>query len=144
VALPGPLVDVGANVDDAFAEVLRGEIKTLRDGAGGGIYSEDGGVAGHASAFIEESVEVEEAFGVAGGGVRKGGDDLVSIDRRCSETWGGEREYEEAFRNASEHEVMVGLVGFVINFRGDKDAFKDDGCSYGAGRLYARCEGTDA
>jgi len=37
VGLPGPFVEVGAPVDDAFTEVLRGEIDVLGDAAGGGV-----------------------------------------------------------------------------------------------------------
>ena len=52
----------------------------LLDVAGGGVGDEDLGVALEAGAFVEEAVEVEEAFGVGGGGVGEGGDDFVAVD----------------------------------------------------------------
>jgi len=80
VGLPGPLVEIGSPVDDAFAEVLRGEVEVLGDAAGGGVGDEDLGVALEAGAFVEEAVEVEEAFGIGGRGVREGSDDFVAVD----------------------------------------------------------------
>ena len=41
VSLPGPLDEVGAEVDDAFAEVLWGDFVALDDFAGDGISDED-------------------------------------------------------------------------------------------------------
>ena len=69
VGLPGPLDEVGAEVDDAFAEVLWGDFVALEDFAGGGVGDEDGGVAFAAGALVEVTVEVEEAFGIVFGGV---------------------------------------------------------------------------
>ena len=80
VGLPGPLVEIGSPVDDAFAEVLRGEVEVLSDAAGGGVGDQDLRVALEARAFVEKAVEVEEAFGVGGGGVGEGGDDFVAVD----------------------------------------------------------------
>ena len=80
VGLPGPLVEVGAPVDDAFAEVLRGDVDVLEDAAGGGVFDEELRLAFEAGAFVEAAVEVEEAFGVEGGRVGEGGYDRVAVD----------------------------------------------------------------
>ena len=39
-------------------------------------------MAFEAGAFVEEAVEVEEAFGVGGGGMGEGGDYFVTVDGR--------------------------------------------------------------
>ncbi len=80
VGLPGPLVEVGSPVDDALAEDLGWRLGVLDDFPGGGLRDEDGGVAGEAGALVEEAVEVEEAFGVVGGGMGVGVDDAVAED----------------------------------------------------------------
>ena len=84
VGLPGPLVEVRAPIDDAFAEDVGGQVVVVENAAGGGVLGEDFRVAFEAGAFVETAVEEEEAFGVAGGGVGKGGYDAVTVDR-----WGG-------------------------------------------------------
>ena len=80
VGLPGPLDEVGAEVDDAFAEVLWGDFVVLEDFAGGWVGDEDGGMAFAAGAFVEAAVQVEEAFGVVVGGVGEFGEDGAGLD----------------------------------------------------------------
>ena len=100
VRLPGPLEEVRAPVDDALAEVLGGNDVLLEDASGGGVELQDGGVAGQAGAFVEVTVAKEEAFGVAGGRVREGGDDLVAVDGGLGVKGQGEQQAEE---NAESH-----------------------------------------
>ena len=75
------------------------------DAAGGGIGDEDLGLAFEAGAFVEEAVEVEEAFGVGGGGVGEGGDDFVAVDGGLRLGRGGGRgEQGEGEEQGAAHE----------------------------------------
>ena len=79
VGLPGPLEEGVAPVDDAFAEVLGGDLPVLEDLAVG-LVDEDLRVAFEAGALVEEAVAEEEAFGIAGGGVGEAGEDGAGGD----------------------------------------------------------------
>ena len=83
VGLPSPLVEIRAPVDDAFAEVLFGELGALEDLAGFRIGGNEGGLPLAAGAFVEFTVKVHETFGVAGGRVWIGFDNGVALDRRA-------------------------------------------------------------
>jgi hypothetical protein len=116
VGLPGPLDEVGAPVDDAFAEVLGREVEALDGLAGLRPGDEDGGVAGAAGPLVEEAVEIEEAFGVAVGGVGVLVDDFVGVDGG-SEAGEGEGEQEGEFWEASVWTPTPGSVTWCVRRR---------------------------
>ncbi len=95
VGLPGPLQEVGAVVDDAFAEVLRGKVDVLDGKYAAERVDEQAGVTFEAGAFVEESVLVEQAFGVAVGGVRVGVEDFVGVGGSLALEDGSEGEEDE-------------------------------------------------
>jgi len=93
----------------------------LGDAAGGWVGDEDLGVALEAGAFVEEAVEVEEAFGVGGGGVGEGGDDFVAVDGSLCGGRGEGDEQGEGEEEGAAHEgedIAAGESDCDENFAG--------------------------
>ena len=114
VGLPGPLEEGVTIGDDAFAEVLGREIDVLGWGRDAEGINEQAGVRFEADAFVDEAVRVEEAFGVAVGGVGIGVEDLVGVGGGLG---AGERGEEKKQGEAGEHASPVYGPGSTVAVR---------------------------